>query len=351
MAYVIIRILFSVFRAEFPVTVVPVTDLMVWLGDNLYLREPDWTSWTGIMHRYDHLRTHPYLQSVFSTMHHYAIWDDHDFGPNNSGAEFWNKAATLKAFKLYWGNPSYGMPETPGNFTYFNWADVNFYLLDNRYHRTTDKAHPERFGRPRNFLGRQQANWLVDSLKYGQNQKSYSYPLNFNIICIGSQVISDGDNRENYRNYREEWQYLIDQIMDAGIDGVIFVSGDIHVSEFSREVRIGGGQPEVPGKAGIAGKPYIFYDLTVSPFTSGVSNYRGSNSHRLDIQENDDRDLITVRNFATLDFTGPREDRLLTIRMWDKDGKLINQKKNATKGEVRDLWKLKANDLKAPDED
>src|SRR5690606_13051856 len=32
-------------------------DLMVWLGDNIYLREVDWNSRTGIYHRYTHSRS------------------------------------------------------------------------------------------------------------------------------------------------------------------------------------------------------------------------------------------------------------------------------------------------------
>ena len=36
-------------------------DLMVWLGDNAYLREADWSTRTGIYHRYSHTRSAPEL--------------------------------------------------------------------------------------------------------------------------------------------------------------------------------------------------------------------------------------------------------------------------------------------------
>jgi alkaline phosphatase D len=47
-------------------------DFMLWLGDNIYLREPDWNSWTGITQRYTHGRSVKELQPFLATTHHYA---------------------------------------------------------------------------------------------------------------------------------------------------------------------------------------------------------------------------------------------------------------------------------------
>ena len=58
-------------------------DFMIWLGDNVYLREPDWNSEAGILYRYTHTRSLPQLQKLLRICPHYAIWDDHDFGPND----------------------------------------------------------------------------------------------------------------------------------------------------------------------------------------------------------------------------------------------------------------------------
>ena len=80
-------------------------DFMIWLGDNIYLREPDWNSWSGIIHRYTHDRAIPELQEFLASTHHYAIWDDHDYGPNNSDRGYWNKNQTMEAFKIFWANP------------------------------------------------------------------------------------------------------------------------------------------------------------------------------------------------------------------------------------------------------
>ncbi|MFN4146042.1 MAG: alkaline phosphatase D family protein, partial [Runella sp.] len=108
-------------------------DFMVWGGDNIYLREPDWNTRTGILHRNTHTRSLPELQPLLGSTHHYAIWDDHDFGPNDSDRSFWLKNTTSEAFRLFWGNPNYVF-EGACTGT-FEWGDAQFFLLDNRWFR------------------------------------------------------------------------------------------------------------------------------------------------------------------------------------------------------------------------
>lgn len=98
-------------------------DLMLWLGDNVYLREPDWNTQTGVNHRYTHTRSIKELQPLLASTHHYAIWDDHDYGPNDSDRGFWNKNQTLETFKNFWGNPSFGIGGLKGAITSFQYSD------------------------------------------------------------------------------------------------------------------------------------------------------------------------------------------------------------------------------------
>ena len=136
-------------------------DFMLWLGDNFYLREVDWNSRTGILKRLTHGRATKEFQPLLGSVHNYAIWDDHDFGPNNSDRGFWNKETTLEAFKLFWPNPSYGINGKPGTTTFFEWADVDFFLLDNRYYRTPNsRKHAYR-----EMLGEDQLEWLEDCME------------------------------------------------------------------------------------------------------------------------------------------------------------------------------------------
>ena len=63
-------------------------DFMLWLGDNVYLREADYSSKSGIEYRYKHTRSLPELQQLLAKRNNYAIWDDHDFGDNDANKNF-----------------------------------------------------------------------------------------------------------------------------------------------------------------------------------------------------------------------------------------------------------------------
>jgi len=84
-------------------------DAMLWLGDNVYLREVDWNTRSGMIKRYTHTRSVPEMQPLLGSVHHYAIWDDHDYGPNNSDRSFIHKDQSREVFELFWANPTYGL--------------------------------------------------------------------------------------------------------------------------------------------------------------------------------------------------------------------------------------------------
>ena len=83
-------------------------DAMVWLGDNIYYREADWLSESGMRYRYAQNRELAELQPLLASAHHYAIWDDHDFGPDDSDRTFRLRETALGVFKDYWANVTYG---------------------------------------------------------------------------------------------------------------------------------------------------------------------------------------------------------------------------------------------------
>ena len=150
---------------------------MLWLGDNLYLRPEDWNSHEGIFRRYASSRSNPALQPLLGSVHHYATWDDHDYGPNDANRSYALKGSSLLAFKTFWANPSYGLPELPGVFGQFSWGDVDFFLLDDRTYRAPAST-PE----PRPYLGQAQLTWLLESLSNSRAP--------FKVIASGSQVLS-----------------------------------------------------------------------------------------------------------------------------------------------------------------
>lgn len=269
-------------------------DFMLWLGDNVYLREPDWNSKTGIFHRYTHTRSLPEMQAFLASTHNYAILDDHDFGPNDSDRGFWNKNETLNAFELFWANPSYGVGELAGAVTSFQWGDADFFLLDNRTHRSPN----HRKSGVRTQLGEEQIQWLFDNLA-----SSYG---TFKFVVLGGQFLSTSPTYESYSNYGfdKERQRIIDFIYEEGIENVVFLTGDVHFSEIA-----------VLRKKG---KPTI-WDITSSPLNSGVNKKAKEKDNDLRIDES----VITQRNFAELTLTGTIKERKINLSYYDSDGEII----------------------------
>ncbi|MDD5151306.1 MAG: alkaline phosphatase D family protein [Flavobacterium sp.] len=267
-------------------------DIMLWGGDNVYLREADWDSKTGIMHRYTHSRSIKEMQPLLAKTQNFAIWDDHDFGPNDSDRSFYNKNLTLEVFKDFWANKSYGMsPEqNEGNYSTFNWGDAQFFLLDDRFFKSPN----DRKTGARTLLGDKQFEWLIDALTYSTAP--------FKIIYFGGQVITTAARFENYSTYPEEKEKLLKEILDNNIKGVLFLSGDRHFSELSKLDRSG---------------TYPLYDWTVSPLTSGVSDSYKEDKNTNKVEES----LFAVNNFGIISFSGNKENRQIKLSLYDKDGK------------------------------
>ncbi|MCS7297808.1 MAG: alkaline phosphatase D family protein [Bacteroidia bacterium] len=266
-------------------------DFMLWLGDNVYLREADWNSRSGILYRYTHTRSLPELQPLLALCPHYAIWDDHDFGPNDADRSFWGRHLTREAFTLFWANPSYGVPSVPeGITTFFEWADADFFLLDNRTFRAPNK----RVTGNRSMLGAAQLEWLIDALK--------SSRATFKFVACGSQILNPSMGYENFINFPEERELLIKRIEEENISGVIFLSGDRHFSEVS-VLTLSNGQK--------------LYDITASPLTASAfasASERDRNPLRLS------HTLTTERNFLLLSVSGTERDRRLTITAYSAAG-------------------------------
>lgn len=260
------------------------SDFMLWLGDNIYLREADWNSRTGIYHRYSHMRQVPEIQELMHSMHHYAIWDDHDYGPNDSDWTYWNKDITREAFTDFWANPNYGIGGSDGITGTFWWNDCQFFMMDNRWYRTPQAADGE-------ILGETQIKWLIDGLR--------SSKANFKFVAIGGQTVSDFVKYENHAVYAEERAYLLEQIDTYDVKNVIFLSGDRHSSELSKLTTADGD---------------IIYDVTSSPLSSKSYDHNDE-ENTLRVGE-----TIGQSNYAVIEIEGGYKSRTCTLIYKDIDG-------------------------------
>ena len=264
-------------------------DLVLWLGDNIYLRETEYTSRDGINRRYRFHRRHERMRKLWTAAPHVAIWDDHDFGPNNSDFSFPGRAWTTEAFLRYW--PMAYPPPPDGLYGTVLQGDVDIFLLDDRTNR-----FPERWpeGPDKAMYGAKQMLWLKAALTYSRAP--------FKLVAGGSQFLNKvaGDSWVRYGPEAAEFLHFLEE---RRIPGVIFLSGDRHFTQHLRIQRQG---------------LYALNELTISPFTSGPSS-------TLNEAERSNPDLMpgtlyNDRNFALITVSGTRRERAFSIEVRDTRG-------------------------------
>lgn len=286
-------------------------EMMIWLGDNTYTREADYSSASGIEYRYLHTRCAKDLQPLLAKMNHYATWDDHDFGDNDGNKNFELKPVSTKCFKAYWGNKTYGEKEE-GIYSSFRYSDAEFFLLDNRSFRDESELDQDKYSKTQ--LGVTQLSWLKNKLKHSR--------AGFKFVCIGGQFLNEHTEKESFNLYKRERDEIIQFILDQEISGVIFLTGDRHYTELLKN-------DNVKLKLG-----YTLYDLTASAINAGSVNISGT--EEFDNPQRVANTLVMENNFCTLKISGEkRGERILLITCYDE------------KGLVKWGYTIKENELKA----
>jgi len=132
----------------------------LFMGDNLYIDDPEHLNRNRVYYYRRQLR--PEYRRLTQSCAIYAIWDDHDFGKNDSAGgtdrfkPAW-KVPVLNVFKQNWVNPYYGGGDKdPGCWFDFSVGDIDFFMTDGRYYRDFKKG---------TMLGEVQKKWLIEKLK------------------------------------------------------------------------------------------------------------------------------------------------------------------------------------------
>ena len=249
-------------------------DLHLTIGDTVYAdtTEPRW-QWR---HHLNYRRIEPFAK-VIRTIPTYSMWDDHDYGPNNSDGTERGKHYSLDGWKRVWINPGAGTKDIPGAFYKFTWAQVEFFVVDGRYHRTPNKAKDDE---KKTMLGHEQFAWLIEQLKASKAK--------FKVIVSGSTL--DHSQNDGWRLYTHERRRLFDAIKSNKLNGVLYMSGSLHNSlawEHHESDRVG----------------YPFVEV----ISSGIANSK-------------------TLSYATIDFDTTVSDPALHVRVVAGNGKVREQK-------------------------
>jgi len=206
----------------------------------------------------------------------------------------------LEIFQDYWANPNYGVEGVPGVFMRFEWGDIEFFMLDDRYHRSPNNMldAPDKV-----MFGAAQLRWLMESLA---NSKAP-----FKIVAGGNQMLNPQNTYESFTAYPREQQPFLQWLQAQKVPGVIFLSGDIHQVELIKMT---------------LKDFYPLYDFTSSSLTAGLSTADRPNPARVPGTLVND-----MHSFGLLRFEGPRTERRVTLECYDKDGKKRWQQQIAAK--------------------
>jgi alkaline phosphatase D len=282
----------------------------LWLGDNWYTREVDYNTRWGLNYRASHDRAQPVLQKLMASMPQYAIWDDHDYGPNDVGKSYILKDDSRSVFMNYSCNPGYGQ-KGEGIYSVVSYSDVDIFLTDDRFFRSDHNMPDSVDGKPnaeKTYFGKMQLDWLKNALLFSK--------ATFKIIATGSQVLNPFSDFECMKHYSAEYNEFMNFLNNDGVKGVLFFTGDRHHSEVIKQER--------PGL-------YPLYDVTNSPYTSGVSKVKGkelSNAARIT------GTLIEAQNFTRVNVTGKKNERILKVEFL------------GVKGDKLGEWTVNENELK-----
>ena len=156
-----------------------------------------------------------------------AIWDDHDYGKNDGGAEYPLKEQAQRLFLEFW-NVDKDDARYSQEGIYFNEEKVilnnkiNLIALDTRYHRSSldqeDKPYYPTTDETKTMLGKEQWKWLEEIVK-----------IESDIIIIVSsiQVLPTNHIFEKWHNFPHERSRLLGLLKFTN-KPVIILSGDRH---------------------------------------------------------------------------------------------------------------------------
>lgn len=224
-------------------------DLFVFLGDNVYIDSEDCQVFFD---EYSKLACKDEFAQLVGTIPTQAVWDDHDYGKNDAGMEYPMRDVSKDVFVRFWREPDHSQRlNHPGIYHSLILGDhdhrVQLILLDMRTFRSPltegSDSYMANWDPAKTFLGAIQWAWFKEQLKV---------PAKVRIIASSTQFGVQHNGWEAWANFPEEQRRMAAAIAEAQADGVVFLSGDVHYSELSRQQ---------------IGQCYPLYDCTASGFT------------------------------------------------------------------------------------
>lgn len=231
-------------------------DAFVYLGDNIY---GDSRTMDTLRAKYARLGAKPEFQTLRKQTKVYAVWDDHDYGENDSGRHYPFKAESKSIFMDFWQVPAdsdrrkhegiYGVEylKTDGH-------TIQLILLDTRTFRDDliRRTPEDTLFKNDYVLNESPDSTILGDVQWTWLEEQFRAEADVRIIASSNQFSHTYNGWESWTNVPHERQKMIDLIKKTQANGVVFISGDVHWGELSRL--------EVEGS-------YPLYDVTSSGIT------------------------------------------------------------------------------------
>ena len=279
-------------------------DLWIWGGDNIYADTHDIHK---LREDYNTLKKQKGYSELVQKVPIMATWDDHDYGKNDSGIESPVKKEAQQVFLDFFNVDATSARRKQEGIYHSKIfktkeGSIKVLVLDTRYFRTalTKSTKNSRRFVPNTFgigtiLGEKQWQWLTNEL--------YNSKADFHIIVSSIQVLAAEHGFETWGNFPYEVEKLKKTILKSNAKGVLLLSGDRHISEFS--------------KTTVADLSFPLIDFTSSGLTHSYRNFTSeTNKYRV-------QNVVSEISFGVLKFDFKAHK--ITLQMRGKNNKILQE--------------------------
>jgi alkaline phosphatase D len=272
-------------------------DVFIYLGDNIY---GDTRNMSVLKSKYDKLAAKPEFQRLQKTTDILATWDDHDYGENDAGRHYPFKEESREIFLDFWNVPKDSERRQHKGVYHALMLDntplkTQVILLDTRTFRDNltrmESAATKYSFQPTEspdstFLGEEQWAWLKKELKKEADLR---------IIASSNQFAHEHTGWESWTNVPHEKEKMLTLINTTKANGIVFLSGDVHWGELSKQVN---------------DQTYPIYDLTSSGLTQSWSKAEHNGNRQ--------GDVVRKNNFGLIEIGTKNGETTLTFKLVNK---------------------------------
>lgn len=277
--------------------------LWIWLGDIIYA---DTTDMKALAAHYKRLKVNPEYKKLRAKAQIVGVYDDHDFGKNDSDKYLTTKRASKKCLMDFLDVPSNSpIRKREGAYQSYTFGKpgqrIKVIIMDTRYFRDSLSPDPTRQRRytpnmEGDLLGEVQWNWLEQEFRNDN--------ANLTLLCSSIQILADEHGYEKWGNFPNARKRMLTLIAKTKPKNLLILSGDRHMAEIS--------------KMDLQGLPYPLYDFTSSGLTHIRSGLVESNKLRVG-------DMIVKRNFGILKIRWEGEHPIVSMQVRGQQNEMYEE--------------------------